>query len=85
MVQPRDQFRYGYRLWLDDETAMPLKSQLCDRNGNVIEQILFAELNLRDRFSPTDSRHRLTGEGFRWVRQDAVAAAAGRSRPAAGT
>ncbi len=30
-VTPRDQFRYGYRLWLDDETAMPLKSQLCDR------------------------------------------------------
>jgi sigma-E factor negative regulatory protein RseB len=49
MVQPRDEFRYGYRLWLDDETAMPLMSQLCDRNGNVIEQILFAELNFRDR------------------------------------
>ena len=22
----RDEFRYGYRLWLDDETAMPLMS-----------------------------------------------------------
>ena len=30
---------------------MPLKSQLCDRNGNVIEQILFAELNFRDRIA----------------------------------
>ena len=49
VVQPRDQYRYGYRLWLDQETAMPLKSQLSDRNGRVIEQILFAELNLRDR------------------------------------
>ena len=33
---------------------MPLKSQLCDRNGNVIEQILFAEINLRDRI-PAES------------------------------
>src|SRR5687768_9175046 len=48
LVQPRDQFRYGYRLWLDHETAMPLKSQLCDRNGKVIEQILFAEVNFKD-------------------------------------
>lgn len=71
MVQPRDQFRYGYRLWLDDETAMPLKSQLCDRNGNVIEQILFAELNFRDRIPADSLKPSVSGEGFRWIRQDA--------------
>jgi sigma-E factor negative regulatory protein RseB len=70
MVQPRDQFRYGYRLWLDDETAMPLKSQLRDRNGKVIEQILFAELNFRDRIPAESLKPSMSGEGFRWVRQD---------------
>jgi sigma-E factor negative regulatory protein RseB len=70
MVQPRDQFRYGYKLWLDDETAMPLKSQLCDREGKVIEQILFAELNFRDRIPADSLKPSITGEGFRWVRQD---------------
>jgi sigma-E factor negative regulatory protein RseB len=69
-VKPRDQFRYGYRLWLDDETAMPLKSQLCDRDGNVIEQILFAELNFRERIPPSALKPTVSGEGFRWVRQD---------------
>ena len=63
LVQPRDQFRYGYRLWLDDETAMPLKSQLCDRNGKVIEQILFAELNFRERI-PADASSRRSRQGF---------------------
>ncbi len=29
-VTPKDQFRFGYRLWLDEKTAMPLKTQLCD-------------------------------------------------------
>src|SRR5687768_900768 len=70
-VTPRDQFRYGYKLWLDDETAMPLKSQLCDRNGKVIEQILFAELNFRDRIPADSLKPSITGEGFRWIRQDA--------------
>lgn len=69
-VTPRDQFRYGYRLWLDDETAMPLKSQLCDREGNVIEQIVFAELNFRDRIPADSLKPSISGEGFRWIRQD---------------
>lgn len=69
-VQPRDEFRYGYKLWLDQETAMPLKSQLCDPDGKVIEQILFAELNLRDRISADELKPAVSGEGFNWQRQD---------------
>lgn len=71
LVQPRDQFRYGYRLWLDHETAMPLKSQLCDRKGNVIEQILFAELNFRERIPAQALEPAVSAEGFAWIRQDA--------------
>lgn len=70
VVQPRDQYRYGYRLWLDQETAMPLKSQLSDRNGRVIEQILFAELNLRDRIPATELKPTVAADGYRWVRHD---------------
>ena len=69
-VTPRDQYRYGYKLWLDQETAMPLKSQLCDRDGKVIEQILFAELNLRERIPADELKPSITGEGFKWLRQD---------------
>ena len=70
LVQPRDQFRYGYRLWLDYETAMPLQSQLFDRNGNVIEQILFAEVNFRERIPADSMKPAVSGEGFAWLRQD---------------
>lgn len=70
VVQPRDQFRYGYRLWLDQETAMPLKSQLSDRNGRVIEQILFAELNLRERIPASELKPAVVADGFRWLRHD---------------
>jgi sigma-E factor negative regulatory protein RseB len=73
LVQPRDQFRYGYRLWLDNETAMPLMSQLCDRDGRVIEQIMFAELNFRERIPADDVKASISGEGFRWLQQNAQA------------
>jgi sigma-E factor negative regulatory protein RseB len=45
-IKPRDEFRYGYMLWLDQETAMPLQSQLIDDKGVIVEQILFTEFEL---------------------------------------
>jgi sigma-E factor negative regulatory protein RseB len=43
-IKPRDEFRYGYLLWLDQETAMPLKSHLVDDQGKVVEEILFTDI-----------------------------------------
>lgn len=76
VVRPRDHYRYGYRLWLHEQTAMPLKSQLCDRNGQVIEQILFAELHMRDRIPQSELKPAVSAEGYRWVRQDSQPARA---------
>jgi sigma-E factor negative regulatory protein RseB len=45
-IKPRDEYRYGYRLWLDQETAMPLQSTLLDEQGEVVEQILFTEIEI---------------------------------------
>ena len=45
-IKPRDEFRYGYMLWLDRETAMPLQSQLVDEQGQVVEQILFTDIEV---------------------------------------
>ena len=36
-IKPRDEFRYGYLLWLDQETAMPLKSKLMDERGHTVD------------------------------------------------
>jgi len=68
-VNPKDQFRFGYRLWLDEKTAMPLKTQLCDSRGQVIEQILFARLDMPDAIADSDLVPAVRTEGMRWVRQ----------------
>jgi sigma-E factor negative regulatory protein RseB len=69
VVTPKDQFRFGYRLWLDEKTAMPLKTQLCDSHGQVIEQILFARLDMPESIPDADLTPAVHTEGMRWVRQ----------------
>lgn len=69
VVTPKDQFRFGYRLWLDAKTAMPLKTQLCDSHGQIIEQILFARLEMPDTIPDSDLAPMVRTLGMRWVRQ----------------
>jgi len=38
---PKDALRYGYRFWLDPETALPLKSQRVTSDGKVLREISF--------------------------------------------
>jgi sigma-E factor negative regulatory protein RseB len=71
-VTPKDEFRYGYRLWIDDSTAMPLKTQLCDAHGHVIEQIVFANLTLSARLPDSLFKPEVATEGFQWLRNDAA-------------
>jgi len=68
-VNPKDQFRFGYRLWLDETTAMPLKTQLCDSRGQVIEQIFFARLDMPENIPDSDLAPTVRTDGMRWVRQ----------------
>jgi sigma-E factor negative regulatory protein RseB len=73
-VTPRDEFRYGYRLWIDESTAMPLKTQLCDGRGRVIEQIVFASLTLASRIPDSAFKPDVSTEGFQWLRNESAPA-----------
>ncbi len=68
-VNPKDQFRFGYRLWLDEKTAMPLKTQLCDSRGEILEQILFARLDMPENIADSELAPAVKTDGMRWVRQ----------------
>ena len=74
-IKPRDEFRYGYMLWLDKDTAMPLKSQLTDERGDIIEQILFTEIDLRDSIPDSDLKATIDTNGFVWLRPPEAQAA----------
>src|SRR6185295_9456138 len=69
-LTPRDEYRYGYRLWIDEETSMPLKTQLCDQSGKVIEQILFSNIDLPERIPDSMFKPAVDASNFRWLRAE---------------
>ncbi|MCK6186969.1 MucB/RseB C-terminal domain-containing protein [Pseudomonas sp. EYE_354] len=44
-ITPRDQYRYGFELHLDRDTALPLKSLLLNEQGQLLERFQFTRLN----------------------------------------
>ena len=53
-VMPLDAQRYGFRLWLDEETGLLLRSELVDMKGNKLEIFQFATLKVGGPISEKD-------------------------------
>ncbi len=47
VISPKDNYRYGYRVWLDKETGLLLKTVLLYR-GKVLERFQFTRLNIAE-------------------------------------
>lgn len=45
-LKPRDDLRYGYRIWSEHNTGLVIKTQTLDSKGRVLEQSAFSELQL---------------------------------------
>lgn len=45
-IEPRDQYRYGYRFWLEESTGMLLRYVLIDPDGRQLQQLSFASIEL---------------------------------------
>lgn len=80
-VEPRDRYRYGYRLWTDRETGLLLKSELVDENGAVAERLVYTNIELPETIPDELLEPEISGAGFTWYR-DESAEAADPSRPA---
>ena len=74
-VEPQDAYRYGYRLWIDEASAMPLKTQLRTHRGQVVEQIVFTELALPARIADAALETQLDTRAYRWMRHESLVAA----------
>lgn len=54
-IVPRDRLRYGYRFYLDRDTALPLKSDLIDTNGEPLAQLMFTSISFQPTAGADDS------------------------------
>jgi sigma-E factor negative regulatory protein RseB len=52
-VTPRDADRYGYRLWLDKESRLLLRSELIDGDGAPLEIFQFSQIKFGSEVDPS--------------------------------
>ncbi len=67
-IVPRDQYRYGYRLWLDRETSMPLMSDSVDQSGKLIETLQFTAIEYDPDFGESAFQPTLNTQDFNWIK-----------------
>lgn len=54
LIEPLDGYRYGYRLFIDKKTALPLRSVMFDNARNVVSQMMFVEVKIGDAVTPIE-------------------------------
>ncbi len=79
-VDPHDRFRYGYRLWLDRDLGLLLRSELIDERGEIVEQLVYTNIDLPANIPDELLEPAISGAGYTWYNDDrtesAVASAA---------
>lgn len=68
-IAPHDQYRYGYKLWLDVHTGMLLRSDLLSENGQMVARVMFTSLSYPQRIPDAALRATEIRPGFTWNRQ----------------
>ena len=65
-VRPHDGYRYGHRIWLDHETAFPLRTELVGGDGALLEQLKFADIRFNSEILNGDLKPSFDLDGFTW-------------------
>jgi sigma-E factor negative regulatory protein RseB len=68
-VRPLDGYRFGYRIWIDIDSHMPVRSDMSDGSGRVIERMRFTRLRFDDDIPDSAFEPALDRSKLRWVRQ----------------
>lgn len=65
-IEPRDAWRYGYKLWLDERTGMLMRSDLLDDSGHLVERVVFTSLKYPSHISNAALAPTEIGRGYVW-------------------
>ncbi len=76
-VEPQDDLRYGYRVWIDASSAMPVKTESHTVSGQVVEQLVFTELSLPAHISDAALQPAPVTHQYRLLRHTDTTGAAG--------
>lgn len=80
IIEPRDDFRYGYRLFVDLRTALPLRSIMFDKARRPVSQMMFTEIRINEAITPIE--HDLSAMQLARIDDDELAAYERPTKPA---
>ncbi len=68
LLVPKDAFRYGHEMWIDEETGLLLRSDLLETDAGIIDSYMFVEITLDAEISDSDLQPSLssTNASFAW-------------------
>jgi sigma-E factor negative regulatory protein RseB len=66
VLEPKDNLRYGHRLWADVSTGMLVKAKTFNEKGEAIEQFAFTQLQVGGRIDRDQVKSRFAGKGRDW-------------------
>ena len=66
-IEPKDNMRYGYRIWLEEQSGMVLRSDILDPDARVIEQMMFTEISLQSPVSMDMLQPTVDHAGFKVI------------------
>ena len=73
LLRPRDEWRFGYRIWSEKRTGLVLKTQTLDASARVLEQSAFSELQLDTPVQADKLRQMMAStEGYRVMKVERV-------------
>ena len=81
-INPADEYRYGYRLWVHRDHAMALKYELIAGDGTALEQTLFTEIEFPKTIHDHDVAPTIVTDGYAWKHIDVATEAAAPRRAA---
>ncbi len=79
-ISPKDAHRYGYQLWIDKDSHLLLKSQLKNKSGLLLEQIMFTQLSVLDAIGEELLQPSISGANYTWHRGETVEQAEGEAK-----
>ena len=66
VLEPKDNLRYGHKLWADVATGMLVKAKTLNEKGEVVEQFAFTQLQVGGRIDRDQVKSRFAGKGRDW-------------------
>ena len=65
-IHPKDSYRYGYKLWIDNDSGLMLKSDLLGADSKTLEQLMFVEIFVVNNIPDDMLKPAVNGESFTW-------------------